>query len=685
MSRRRTLLKPPTLSNDEDAERARTLYTILLAASFVLTALLGISIALRPGDFMAHARYGSFLLLHVIELVILCSGRVRLAAISHCILYVLLAAATMWSLGGIRSPAGYVFPPAVLMAGLVWSGRAGIGVALASSAIGLWLVWLEQRGVLPAGTPLLTPLRIWETMTGALVITAVMLQVALRAIRTRHQEALHHARRNEALVNGAPDAMIFTNGADKIEALNPAAVQLLGIPESEATGQSLFALGLFDADAENRIKDCLKRRDGMCRSGPIDASLKTSAGEIPIEIRVCSSVRENGSHGRHLTLRDMSELNALEERRVSLERQLEHARRLEALGRLAGGVAHDFNNLLTVILGQISVTARAAPTAAESLGIVELAAERASSLTRQLLVFGHGQVLKPEVVDVNRVLAELEPLLRKLCSEDIALVFAYGPVHAIAVDRVELEQVFINLVSNARDSISGQGTIRIHTGSTSDAVWASVEDDGEGIDEDLVNRVFEPFFTTKRPGSGSGLGLATVHGIVTESGGRVEVTSKKGQGTSFRIVFPVAREMPASKESARVLPSPPPDAVAILVVDDDPLVRKVVSTILNENGYEIIASTGPADALAAAQKASRIDLVVTDVVMPGMNGPELYAGIRALHPAARVLYCSGYAEKFVQRRAGPAARQEYLQKPFSEQALLEKVRETLVRYPIGET
>jgi CheY-like chemotaxis protein/anti-sigma regulatory factor (Ser/Thr protein kinase) len=269
-----------------------------------------------------------------------------------------------------------------------------------------------------------------------------------------------------------------------------------------------------------------------------------------------------------------------------------------------------------------------------------------------------------------------------LCAEDVVLEFQYGSVRPIAVDRIQLEQVVINLVSNARDAVALRGTIRLRTGSLTDEVWIAVEDDGPGIDEQVMSHLFEPFFTTKPAAKGSGLGLATVHGVVEQSGGRVDVTSRPGRGTCFRVVFPVVGEFPPARRNARRIHTPVRENISILVVDDDALVRGVVTKVLQDNGYPGAVSVDPAGAVAAAESLPRLDLLVTDVVMPNITGRELYAQIAQVHRGVRVIYCSGYADDFVASRGGMPAPGEYLPKPFTEQSLLAKVSDVLTRYPI---
>jgi two-component system, cell cycle sensor histidine kinase and response regulator CckA len=381
--------------------------------------------------------------------------------------------------------------------------------------------------------------------------------------------------------------------------------------------------------------------------------------------------------------------------RRRLEEQLVQSQKLEAVGRLAGGIAHDFNNLLTGILGYSDLLraglAEDDPLRADA-DEVKKAAERAASLTRQLLAFSRRQVLQPRVTDLNRIVEEMDRMLRRLIGEDIELVTACAPdLGCVEADPGQIEQVIANLVVNARDAMPDGGRLVIETANgnvdvelaqTHPAeiapgphVVLSVTDTGVGMDAETQAHVFEPFFTTKEIGKGTGLGLATVYGIVKQSGASIWVYSEPGLGTSFRIYFPRVEEQAEVPMDLPVTGALEAGTETVLVVEDEELVRKLIAEELSRRGYRVLTAPNGVDALTLARThEGRIDLVVTDVIMPEMGGLELTQRLTALLPGIRVVYMSGYSERAVTDDVGPWP---LLQKPFSTGALAGKIREVL--------
>jgi signal transduction histidine kinase len=364
------------------------------------------------------------------------------------------------------------------------------------------------------------------------------------------------------------------------------------------------------------------------------------------------------------------------------EEQLRQAQKMEAVGRLAGGVAHDFNNILSVVLGtSAAILDELEPRAPlrPEIEAIRRAGERAGALTRQLLAFSRQQILAPRVVDLADVVAGVEPLLRRLLGEDIALTVerAEGPAPVLA-DQGQLEQVLVNLVVNARDAMPAGGTLTVETDvAPGRYVVLSVRDSGHGMDEATRARIFEPFFTT-REGKGTGLGLATVYGIVTQSGGHVAVESAPGAGTMFTLHFPRA-EGEIAPEPAE----PPPPATrggsdTVLLVEDEDQVRATVRKILRRGGYNVLEAQNGGEAfLVCEQYGSKIDLLLTDVVMPRMSGTDLAKRLEALRPNMRVLYMSGHTRDSVIHDGVAANDISFLQKPVTPDALLRKVRDVL--------
>ena len=376
-----------------------------------------------------------------------------------------------------------------------------------------------------------------------------------------------------------------------------------------------------------------------------------------------------------------------------LQAHLSHSQRMEAVGQLASGVAHDFNNLLTIIKGYSSLLMdrNLADDDAHAAREIQQAAERAAALTHQLLAFSRKQTLQPRVLDLNRIVHGLEMMLRRVLTENVELCIQTAPdLGAVKADPVQVEQVLINLVVNARDAMPKGGKLTIATaprevlsdrGEGESLMRAgtyatlSVSDTGVGMDSETRARIFEPFFTTKDVGKGTGLGLATVYGIIKQSNGQIEVESEPGKGASFRVSLPRVEQEPVAPRKATMTERHKHGTGTILLAEDEPLLRELGETILTQAGYKI--QTAPnAEELKkfVAEHDGKIDLLLTDVVMPGMSGPELVRLVRARWPDVRVLYMSGYADDEIEdldRDAG------FLQKPFTPMELTAKIAEML--------
>jgi PAS domain S-box-containing protein len=380
-----------------------------------------------------------------------------------------------------------------------------------------------------------------------------------------------------------------------------------------------------------------------------------------------------------------------------LEEQFRQAQKMEAIGRLAGGIAHDFNNLLTVINGYgdlVFSQLEAGDPNRELLAEVLKSSERASHLTRQLLAFSRKQMLQPQVVGLNALLDELRKLMVPLIGEDIDLIFVPDrDLDLVKVDPAQFEQAIINLVVNARDAMPAGGRLLIETrnavveaGTVTDSrdvrpgdyVMVAVTDSGQGIDPGTRARIFEPFFTTKGPGQGTGLGLAMVYGFVKQSGGHIEVYSEPGHGTTFKVYLPRAEQGTATARAVTTVLEVPRGTETVLLVEDEAGVRNLSRFVLASNGYTVLEARGGAEALAVAEThPGGIDLLVTDVVMPGTSGRQLADALHLVRPATRVLFMSGYTDEAVLRHGVTDASPAFLQKPFSPIGLARKVREVL--------
>ncbi len=360
--------------------------------------------------------------------------------------------------------------------------------------------------------------------------------------------------------------------------------------------------------------------------------------------------------------------------------QFAHTQRMEAVGRLAGGVAHDFNNLLTVILGEVDLAlTRPRRDPAEESALLEIrrAGERAALLTQQLLSFSRRQVVAPAEIDMNELVIELEKMLARLIGENVQLRTVVGASDAwIRADRGQMEQVLVNLVVNARDAMPAGGTITVNTARVGQSVVVSVTDTGTGMTDDVRRHLFEPFFTTKERGKGSGLGLATSYGIVHQAGGHIEVRTALGRGTTMDVILPVVAA-PATEPAAET-PSVAFGHETVLIVEDEPGVQRIAARVLGLKGYQVLTAASGEQALAVLRDRHRaVDLLLTDVVLQGMGGRELADAAVALRPRLRVLFVSGYTDDIVLQHRLVAEDVHFLAKPYSPDALVQRVREVL--------
>jgi PAS domain S-box-containing protein len=431
---------------------------------------------------------------------------------------------------------------------------------------------------------------------------------------------------------------------------------------------------------------------------------KKDGSVIYVDIKAHDLLFE-GRRARLILSNDVTSRHKAEEARAQAEAalarteaQLRHSQKLEAVGRLAGGVAHDFNNLLSVILSYSAlILADLAPEdpMRGEVAEIEAAGKRAAELTRQLLAFGRRQMLQPRVVDPAQIVTGMERMLRRLIGEDVDLTLHRDPgAGSVKVDPGQLEQVVMNLVVNARDAMPRGGRLTIETANVElDERYAaehvgvvpgpyvvlSVTDTGTGMDEATQARIFEPYFTTKEVGKGSGLGLSMVFGIVQQSGGNIWVYSEPERGTTFRIYLPRAEEA----LSASLAPAPPPvlrGTETVLLVEDDERVRNAVRTSLERYGYEVLVARDDRHAAQIAQERRRpIHVLLTDVIMPRVSGPELAEKLTATRPEMKVVYMSGYTNQAIIQHGTLGAEIDFVQKPVIPAALARKVREVLDR------
>ena len=543
-----------------------------------------------------------------------------------------------------------------------------------------------------------------------------LMRLRLVATLDNLQRAEQRFRR---VFDAAPDAMIAVAADGSIVMANAQAVQLFGYPAGELIGQPVEMLVPEEARAEMAAQRAAYFADPQSQA--IDTALRMSGQRrdgrrFPAEITLNNLPVDNGILVT-AAIRDVTERLALEAERERLraiaeqervERRLQQSQRLESLGQLVGGVAHDFNNLLNVIQGYTDFTAeeigrrvQADPQLApvlEDIGQVQAAAQQAARLTSQLLTFARHEVRRPEVIDLNEAVRGAGQLLRRTLGEHIDLVIDAEPaLWRVKADRGQVEQVLVNLAVNARDAMPGGGRLTIDTGNTEvDESYAfprpelvpgmyvrlRVSDTGTGMDRATVERVFEPFFSTKPKGRGTGLGLATVYGIVTSAGGSIEIYSELGLGTTVSVLLPVTDEdtphIAAASAAARDVETG--HGETILVVEDEASLRELTSRILTRNGYQVCVVASGSEAVHQASDPDQpIDLLLTNVVMPEMLGNEVAARVGELRPGIPALFMSGYAQPILDTHGIPSPCYDILEKPFTEAALLTRVRSALAR------
>jgi two-component system cell cycle sensor histidine kinase/response regulator CckA len=481
------------------------------------------------------------------------------------------------------------------------------------------------------------------------------------------QEPESVAAELQAILDAAMDVVVVFDSERRFLSVNDAACRFYGRPRERLIGarlDDLIGSERAQADWEGFLSE------ERIAQGTLEHVWE---GEQDGRRRVLEvRSRPEFLPGRHLfVLRDVTE-------RRRLEDQLRQAQKMEAVGQLAGGVAHDFNNLLTVIGGYTEIARRrigAGPGGAELLE-VERATERATQLTRQLLAFSRQQILDPAPLDLGEVASALVPMLRRLIGEDIEIAMLAAPgLPSVLADRSQIEQVILNLSVNARDAMPSGGTLTIETRAVRDRVALIVTDTGVGMTRETLDHVFEPFFTTKETGRGTGLGLAMVHGIVTQSGGEIVVYSEPDLGTSFKVYLPISGDAaaPAAADAASEIDQLRGDET-VLVCEDEAGVRHLIEYVLTSHGYTVLATDGPLVALErAAEHAEPIDLLISDVIMPDLSGPELARRLESV----RTLFVSGYTAETVSGRGRLPADSAFLEKPFDQLSLLRAVRALL--------
>lgn len=509
----------------------------------------------------------------------------------------------------------------------------------------------------------------------------------------------HDLRESEAQVRALLESTVEGIYAVDLEGnciwCNPAALRALGIPTSDQfLGRKVHEL-IHHTRGDGSpypAAECEMMRATMAgrRFAQDEEMLWRPDGScFPADCRSSPLLRDGQCVGAVVSFADVSE-------RKSLQAQFQQAQKMEAIGRLAAGIAHDFNNLLTVINGYTEMLTRRnlEPEIQGKIGNIRKAGERAAGLTQQLLAFSRQQVLQPKVLDLNEVLAEMDPLLRRVLGEDLALeTHLAADLAPVRADPGQISQVLMNLVVNARDAMPEGGCLTIESANvTLDAHYAAshpevtpgqyvmlaVTDQGSGMDAATLAHLFEPFFTTKGVGKGTGLGLATVFGIVKQSGGSIAAYSELGHGTAMKVYLPSCGRANLGTETTAGDEALPGGRETILVVEDEDIVRDLLQEVLETSGYTVLMANAPAQAIALSERhAGEIHLLVTDVVMPGMDGRRLAALLVAQRPQLEVLFISGYPDKAISHNGDLESGLSFIQKPFTPDALVQKVRAVL--------
>jgi two-component system, cell cycle sensor histidine kinase and response regulator CckA len=571
-------------------------------------------------------------------------------------------------------------PPAAHWADL---GSHGDGARLLETAAGRRIVaWATvDVGGLPLVVQSDAPYEVAIAAVRATFIQQLvpfaLLSAALVAFAWMYLRSERSERRYRDLVEQAADGVFVLDPQGRIVEVNSAATALIGKPGSEAVGRAFVEL--LEPEHATQWDAAFSRLAPGQRASHEWRLRRSPDGTVPAEV----SLSRNAERRALAIARDTS-------RRHQLEEQLRQSQRVEAIGRLAGGIAHDFNNLLTAIIGYtdliIDRLSRDEEGLADALE-VKKSAQRAATLTRQLLAFGRKQMLRPRVLDVNQAMSDISGLLRRLIGDHVQLAFTPGAgLWRVEADPNQLEQVVINLALNARDAMPDGGRLSMATANVTiddsgrwssdlkagDYVELTVTDTGHGIDEATLPHLFEPFFTTRPVGQGTGLGLPMVHGILTQSGGGIDVQSMPGGGATFRVYLPRSlKPLPAST-AAREVRSPRRGRETVLLVEDDDGVRALAREALGRRGYRVIEAATPGEAIELAG-GNAIDAVVSDVTMPEMSGPALVAQLRQERPDLPALLVSGYPDAAQRLEGGLPQGVAFVAKPFTADGLAEAV------------
>ncbi len=682
--------------------RERVLFTLCLVA-----AVIG-PVALIPSLFLALAegRWGVFILdvvVYCLAVAVLLARRLPLGLRTGivCLTLFFLGLGLLFMLGPYGAGYIWLFGTSVLAGALIGIGAAIWSLVLsflALLAVAIQLVWMPPVWALKIDNVLekwvVTGLNFLLLSALVSIVTSLMLSHLKKSLSSE-REVSASLRRSEArfrtLAENAPDIIFTTDAEGILDYVNPALTSVLGRSPAEVIGRPFWELappgedGPFQ-EAFGRIVPAGETVDGL------EVVLThQNGGKLDVNVSAGPRFEETGQlAGVVGLLKDVTQQR-------TLARQLQQSQKMEAVGRLAGGVAHDFNNLLTIITGYTGLVMEELSPGDplyEDLKEINDAGLRAAELTRQLLIFSRKQVIQPRILRLNSLVANIQKMLGRLIGEDIELIVVPDPtLGLIRADPGQIEQVILNLAVNARDAMPSGGKLIIGTSNVeiTEAIAGSettispgryvvftVRDTGIGMDGWTKSQIFEPFFTTKETGKGTGLGLSTVYGIVQQSGGHIEVFSDPGRGSTFRLYLPRVDGIGAEEEEAPPAEGELRGTETILLVEDEVGLRKFASRVLNDWGYTVLEAGGGAEALQIANEHNGpLDLLLTDVIMPRMNGAEVADRIGELRPGIRVLFMSGYTDEAIFQQGVLADGVNLITKPFSPGELCRQLRRVL--------
>jgi two-component system cell cycle sensor histidine kinase/response regulator CckA len=506
----------------------------------------------------------------------------------------------------------------------------------------------------------------------------------------------------KAAFEGSHDAITITTTTGRVLDCNQRALEMYGLESKDGFLHKRPAdfSPPFQPDGRSSREVSREKIGKVMREGGFSRfewlHQRTDGQTVPAEI-ILTSYRLKGEAVLQATIRDITERKRAEEEREKLQAQFLQAQKMESVGRLAGGVAHDFNNMLGAIIGNAELAMlEVDPNGPAYLNLQQISktAQRSADLVRQLLGFARKQTVSPRVLDLNDTVSGMLKMLNRLIGEDIDFVWMPGRgLWAVKIDPSQIDQIMVNLMVNARDAIAGVGRVTIETGNVvfDDAICAqdtglvpgeyvmlAVSDNGCGMDKEILEHLYEPFFTTKELGKGTGLGLATIYGIVKQNDGFINVYSEPGEGTTFKIYIPRFSSEAVEIPKERVKETVPLGTETVLLVEDDEAILYTARSMLERLGYRMLSANSITRAIDLAEThAGEIDLLITDVVMPEMNGLDLARRLDALRPGMKTLFMSGYAANVIAHRGVLDRGMRFIQKPFSIKELAASVREAL--------